>query len=485
MTEPTSSASSSASTLAVLSSQAGSDSPGTHLTPRQIVAELDKFIIGQDDAKRAIAIAIRNRWRRQQLSGAIREEVAPKNIIMAGPTGVGKTEIARRMAALVNAPFVKVEATKFTEVGYVGRDVESMIRDLLERAIKMEHEKQSRNWSAKAAEALEERILDYLLPRPASISVSVQPGTEENMSTAERYERTRSKLRQQLREGQLEDRPIEITVEEKAAPVNILSNVGFDQMDPGMQDMLEKMIPSKSVQRKMSVGEARKILHQQELDKLIDHEKMIEKALENTEQNGIVFLDEIDKVCGGEASGPDVSREGVQRDLLPIVEGSTINTRHGFIKTDHILFVAAGAFSRHKPSDLMPELQGRFPIRVKLSDLTKEDFRRILTEPQNSLTTQQTALMATEGITVEFTADGIEMMAEKAFEINDTQQNIGARRLYAVMEKVLEDLSFDAPDQQDKQICVDAAYVSEHLAGVTDDEDLSVFGFAAATVKKD
>ncbi len=456
-----------------------------NLTPREIVKELDKFIIGQDDAKRAIAIAIRNRWRRQQLDGPMRDEVAPKNIVMAGPTGVGKTEIARRMAGLVNAPFVKVEATKFTEVGYVGRDVESMIRDLLERAIKMEHEQQTQIWSAKAEEALEDRILDHLLPRPVSMSISAQPGTDEMESSEDRYERTRNKLREQLRAGALEERPIEINVEEKAAPMNILSNVGFDQMDPGMQDMIERMIPSRSVQRKMPVSEARKILYQQELDKLIDHEKMIEAAIANTEQNGLIFLDEIDKLCGGDSAGPDVSREGVQRDLLPIVEGSTVNTRHGFVKTDHILFVAAGAFSRHKPSDLMPELQGRFPIRVKLTDLNKEDFRRILTEPQNALTAQQTALMQTEGIALSFTDDGIEMMAEKAFEINESQQNIGARRLYAVMEKVLEDLSFEAPDQLGRKVVVDAEYVREHLAGATDDEDLNVFGFAAATAKRE
>lgn len=456
----------------------------SHLTPREIVAELDKFIIGQNDAKRAIAVAIRNRWRRQQLEGEIRDEVAPKNIIMAGPTGVGKTEIARRMASLVNAPFVKVEATKFTEVGYVGRDVESMIRDLLERAIKMEHEQQTKIWAEKAEEALEDRILDCLLPRPLSFSVTSGTDSEQGESSEDRYERSRKKMRDQLRAGMLEGREIEVNVEEKSGPVGILSNVGLDQLDPGMQDMLEKMIPSKSVQRKIPVSEARKILYQQELDNLIDHEKMTETAIQRTEQNGIVFLDEIDKLCGGDTSGPDVSREGVQRDMLPIVEGCTVNTKHGFVKSDHILFVAAGAFSRHKPSDLMPELQGRFPIRVKLHSLTQDDFRRILTEPKNALTTQQTALMATEGIDLAFGDDGIEMMAEKAFEINSSQQDIGARRLYAVLEKVLEDLSFDAPEMKKNKIMVDAEYVNEHLSGATDDEDLNIFGFAAAHAGK-
>ena len=452
------------------------------LTPKQIVAELDKHIIGQDDAKRAVAVAIRNRWRRQQLSGEIRDEVVPKNIVMSGPTGVGKTEIARRLAALVNAPFVKVEATKFTEVGYVGRDVESMVRDLLEQAIKMVHEEQTVVWSLKADEAVEDRILDFLLPQPLSVSVSAAADTEDAAQIQKRHERTREKLRDQLRAGGLEDRPIEITVEEKAGPINILSNVGMDQMDPGMQDMFERLIPSKSTQRKLSVGEARKIIHQQELDKLIDHDKMVETAIERTEQTGIVFLDEIDKLCGPDGgAGPDVSREGVQRDLLPLVEGCSVSTRHGVIRTDHILFVAAGAFSRHKPSDLMPELQGRFPIRVQLQDLTQEDFRRILTEPRSALTLQQVALLDTEGITIKFTEDGIAAMAEKAWQINRDQQNIGARRLYAIMEKVLEDISFEAPDCRQKKYTIDAEFVNQHLAKATSDEDLNIFGFAAAT----
>ncbi|MBN1764989.1 MAG: ATP-dependent protease ATPase subunit HslU [Sedimentisphaerales bacterium] len=454
-----------------------------HLTPTEIVRELDKYIIGQDDAKRAVAIAIRNRWRRQQLAPEIRDEVAPKNIIMVGPTGVGKTEIARRLSALVGAPFVKVEATKFTEIGYVGRDVESMVRDLLERAIQMVRAELAQLNNEKARKAAEDRILDYLLPAPVPGPVV---NTDEAAENQQRYERTREKLRHQLQDGALEDREIEIEVEEKAMPVNILSNVGFDQMEPDLQNFFDKIMPSRSARRKVTVADARKILLQQELDKLIDQDKMIQAAIKRTEQSGIVFLDEIDKVCGGESYGPDVSREGVQRDLLPMVEGTTVNSRHGMVKTDHILFIAAGAFSRNKPSDLMPELQGRFPIRVQLKDLDQEQFCRILTEPKNALTTQQIALLKTEGITLEFTDDAIRTMAEKAFEINRTQQNIGARRLYAVMEKVLEQISYDAPDKADKKYVINADYVNEHLSKATRDEDLNIFGFAAhKTLQKD
>ncbi|MBN2375585.1 MAG: ATP-dependent protease ATPase subunit HslU [Sedimentisphaerales bacterium] len=457
-----------------------------HLTPRQIVAELDKYIIGQDDAKRAVAIAIRNRWRRLNLDAEIAEEVAPKNIIMAGPTGVGKTEIARRLAALVGAPFVKVEATKFTEVGYVGRDVESMIRDLVERAIQMVHSEQAEVFETQADQATIERILDSLLPKPYSPpSSTIDTQQAESVQQGqERYERTRSKLREQLTAGGLEDRQIEITVEEKSASIPIFSNVGMDQMEPEMQNFLEKMLPSKTARRKVTVAEARGILYHQELDKLIDREKMIETAIERTEQAGIVFLDELDKICGGDSFGPDVSREGVQRDLLPMVEGTAVNTRHGMIHTDHILFIAAGAFSRNKPADLMPELQGRFPIRVKLKDLDQEQFRRILTEPKNSLTRQQQALMETEGVKIKFTDDGVVALAAKAFEINNAQQNIGARRLYAVMEKVLEQISFDAPDGEKKYI-INQDYVNEHLSRATDDEDLNIFGFAAGVIRKD
>ena len=347
-----------------------------HLTPSEIVAELDKFIIGQDDAKRAVAIAIRNRWRRQQLKPDIRDEVAPKNIIMVGPTGVGKTEIARRLAALVKAPFSKVEATKFTEVGYVGRDVESIVRDLLERAIQMVRAELSEHNMAKAEAASEEQLLDHLLPAP-NMETSVID-TEEAAQNQQRYERTRNKLREQLRAGKMEDRDIEISVEEKVMPVNVLSNVGLDQMEPEMQNFFDKIMPSRQARRRVTVREGRVIIRQQELDKLIDQDKMIETAIWRTEQSGIVFLDELDKVCGGDSYGPEVSREGVQRDLLPMVEGTTVNTRHGMVNTDHVLFIAAGAFSRNKPSDLMPELQGRFPIRVQLQDLNQEQFSRIL-----------------------------------------------------------------------------------------------------------
>ncbi|MCP4712351.1 MAG: ATP-dependent protease ATPase subunit HslU [Planctomycetes bacterium] len=448
-----------------------------HLTPREVVEQLDKYIIGQDDAKRAVAIAVRNRWRRLQLAPEIRDEVAPKNIIMVGPTGVGKTEIARRLAALVGAPFSKVEATKFTEVGYVGRDVESIVRDLVERAIQMVHQEESARFTQVAAEEAEERILDCLLPHPVA---GPTIDTQQIQDAEDRHQRTRQKLREQLSAGALEDKQIEISVEEKAASIPIFSNVGMDQMEPEMQNFLDKMMPTKTARRRLSVREARLLLQQQELDKLIDHDKMIETAIKRTEQSGIVFLDELDKICGGESFGPDVSREGVQRDLLPMVEGTAVNTRHGMVQTDHILFVAAGAFSRNKPGDLMPELQGRFPIRVKLKDLDEEQFVRILTEPRNALTKQQVELMATENIKLKFTDDGIKAMAQKAFKINKEQQNIGARRLYAVMEKVLEEISFVAPDGAKKYV-IDADYVNEHLGKGTDDEDLNIFGFAAGT----
>ncbi|MFC1782858.1 ATP-dependent protease ATPase subunit HslU [Planctomycetota bacterium] len=448
-----------------------------HLTPRQVVAELDKYIIGQDDAKRAVAIAVRNRWRRLQLEPEIREEVAPKNIIMVGPTGVGKTEIARRLAALVGAPFINVEGTKFTEIGYVGRDVESMVRDLLERSLQMVHHEESARFAEMAAQSAEERILDCLLPAPAS---GPTIDTQQIQETQERHERTRQKLREQLQAGALEERQIEISVEEKAASIPIFSNVGLDQMEPEMQNFLDRMMPTKMNRRRMTVQQARQILRQQELDNLIDHDKMIETAIKRTEEAGIVFLDELDKITGGESFGPDVSREGVQRDLLPMVEGSTINTRHGMVQTDHILFIAAGAFSRNRPSDLMPELQGRFPIRVKLKDLDQHQFVRILTEPRNALTKQQVELLKTEGIKLKFTDDGIKAMAAKAFQINKEQQNIGARRLYAVMEKVLEEISFEAPDGAKKYL-INADYVNEHLGKATEDEDLNIFGFAAGT----
>ncbi len=442
------------------------------LTPRQIVAALDKYIIGQADAKRAIAIAIRNRWRRLQLPEAMREEVGPKNILMMGPTGVGKTEIARRMASLVNAPFIKVEATKFTEVGYVGRDVDSMIRDLLELAMNMVEEEQTEVVREKAEQLVEERLLDELLPK-----ASEAEGEETDAEADARRQRTRDKLRAQLRDGQLEDRMIELRVEQKMAPMGMFATtLGPDQIGPEIQDLMDRLMPSQPKDRKVSIREARRILFQQESEKLIDREKVKAMAIERTQNSGIVFIDEMDKLCGGrQSSGPDVSRQGVQRDLLPIIEGSTVNTRHGPVKTDHILFVAAGAFHTAKPSDLMPELQGRLPIRVGLDDLTKDDFRRILTEPENALTRQQIALMATEGVQIRFTEDAIEALASTAAQVNQTTENIGARRLHTIMEKVMESISFDAPEISGKSITIDAAYVRDRLADIVKDEDLSKF----------
>ncbi|MBI9016378.1 MAG: ATP-dependent protease ATPase subunit HslU [Phycisphaerae bacterium] len=453
-----------------------------HLTPTEVVFELDKYIIGQDDAKRAVAIAIRNRWRRQQLSADMRNEVAPKNIIMAGPTGVGKTEIARRLAGLVGAPFIKIEATKFTEIGYVGRDVESMVRDLVARSGQLVRDEMAAEHSRVAMDHSEQRILDILLPSPIPNPNATE---EERAETIERHNRTLEKLRGKLQNGSMEDKEIEIAVQEKGASVGILSNVGMDQMGPEMEGIFDKLMPSRTKLRRLKIGDARNIIYQQELDKLIDQDKMAELAIERAEQSGIIFLDEIDKLCPGDSiSGGDVSREGVQRDLLPLVEGCSVNTRQGMIKTDHILFIAAGAFSKNKPSDMMPELQGRFPIRVKLKDLNEEEFCRILTEPKNSLTSQQVALLKTEGVNIKFTDEGVKAMAKKAFEMNTEQQNIGARRLYAVMEKVLEQVSFDAPDKADKKYVIDADFVEKHLSNVSEDEDLNVFGFASAIKDK-
>jgi ATP-dependent HslUV protease ATP-binding subunit HslU len=438
-----------------------------HLTPRQIVSELDKYIIGQGDAKRAVAVAIRNRWRRQQLPEALRQDVSPKNIIMIGPTGVGKTEIARRLAGLTAAPFIKVEATKFTEVGYHGRDVDSIIRDLLDSAIQLVRDEMTGAVQEEAANHVEDRLIDLLLPGERS-------GSFDDEETKAKRTRVRDKLRDQLRAGDLEDRQVEIQVEQRAT-VGVLGPVGME-MDVEFQSMLEKMMPSKRETRRLSVREARKVILGQESEKLVDRDKIHEQAIGRVEQSGIVFLDEIDKICGTEAKhGPDVSRQGVQRDLLPIVEGSTVITKYGPVKTDHILFIAAGAFHSSKPSDLMPELQGRFPIRVELSDLTKEDFVRILHEPQHSLTKQQVELLATEGVTIEFKEDAIEVMAELAFDLNRRTQNIGARRLYTIIERVVETISFDAPDLKEKKIAIDAAYVRERLSGVVKDEDLSQF----------
>jgi ATP-dependent HslUV protease ATP-binding subunit HslU len=438
------------------------------LTPKQIVAELDKYIVGQNDAKRAVAVAIRNRWRRRQLSEDMRDDVAPRNILMMGPTGVGKTEIARRLATLTGAPFIKVEATKFTEVGYHGRDVESMIRDLLDSSVSLVRDEMTEQVKEAAQKHVEERLLDNLLPGDVSVS-SLDPEAEA------RHQRTRDKLREQLRAGELEDRQIELTVEERATAIGVLGSAGME-MDVELQSMFEKMLPVKRQTRRLSVHEARKVILAEEADKLIDKGKIQATAIERVEQSGIVFLDEIDKVAGTDkTNGPDVSRQGVQRDLLPIVEGSTVITKYGPVKTDHILFIAAGAFHSSKPSDLMPELQGRFPIRVELQDLSKEDFKRILQEPRNALTRQQAALLKTEGMEVSFAEDSIDAMAQIAYDVNRRTQNIGARRLYTILEKVFEEISFDAPDRAEKKITITADYVQERLAEIVKDEDLSRF----------
>jgi ATP-dependent HslUV protease ATP-binding subunit HslU len=439
------------------------------LTPRQIVEELDRYIVGQNAAKKAVAVAIRNRWRRQQLGPDLRKDVTPKNIIMIGPTGVGKTEIARRLAQLVGAPFLKIEATKYTEVGYHGRDVESMIRDLTEIGIGMVRQEQRKFVETQAKERVTERLLDLLLPKSGTWD-------PENVEENERRQRTRDKMKARLEAGELEDRDVELNVEQKAVPVQIFSNLGMEQMDVDFQSMFERIMPKQNQQRQIPLREARRLLLEQEAEALIDRQVVTEKAVELVENQGMIFLDELDKICGPASShGPDVSRQGVQRDLLPVVEGTTVNTRYGPVRTDHILFIAAGAFHLSKPSDLMPELQGRFPIRVELTDLNREDFLRILTEPKHSLTKQYAGLLATEGLTLEFSQDGIEAVADIAYEVNRTLQNIGARRLHTILERVVEDVSFEGPDLTEKRIVIDGPYVRKRLTEILQKEDLSKF----------
>jgi ATP-dependent HslUV protease ATP-binding subunit HslU len=441
-------------------------------SPREIVSELDRFIVGQNDAKRAVAIAIRNRWRRQQLEGEMRDEVAPKNILMIGPTGVGKTEIARRLATLTGAPFIKVEATKYTEVGYYGRDVESMVRELVENAIGLVREGELKRVEPEAKRRVDERLLDLLAPQPTSFDVGV-----DTANSPERYERTREKMRAMLLGGEMENRMVEIAIEQKAHAMMIPGmGPGGDSAEFDFQGMIEKIMPKNVSRRQMTVAEARRVLLEQETEAMINAEKVNAQAIELAENVGIIFVDEMDKVVATEGGrGADVSRQGVQRDLLPIVEGTVVNTRYGYVRTDHVLFIAAGAFHKSKPSDLMPELQGRFPIRVELKDLTKDDFVRILTEPKSSLTKQYTALLKTEGVDVDFTPDAVDALASYSFEVNQRTQNIGARRLYTILERLLEELSFEAPDMQMGRVEINAAYVKDRLDEVTKDEDLSKF----------
>jgi ATP-dependent HslUV protease ATP-binding subunit HslU len=444
------------------------------LTPRQITAELDRDIVGQAEAKKAVAVALRNRWRRRQLPDELRAQVTPKNIMLIGPTGVGKTEIARRLAILVGAPFVKTEATKYTEVGYYGRDVESLIRDLVEAAILLVRASERERVQEQAEARVEDRLLDLLLPGPAA---GGRPGFEfASAEETERRQRTREKMRHRLAAGDMEESEVEVTVPGRsAAPVSILGGANLEQMEMDIQGMIEKMMPRPPQSRRLKVRDARPVLLHQEMDAMIDPEKTHQAALALTEESGIVFIDELDKIAGDEGAvrGPDVSRQGVQRDLLPIVEGTTVNTKYGPVKTDHILFVAAGAFHRSKPSDLMPELQGRFPIRVEMHDLTRDDFARILREPRASLLRQYEALLATEGLALEFTPDAVEAMADLAHQVNRSTQNIGARRLHTILERVLEEISFDAPDRAERRVVVDAALVRERLEALSRDEDLS------------
>ena len=454
-------------------------------TPRQIVEELDKYIVGQKDAKRAVAIALRNRWRSRRLEASMQDEVIPKNILMIGSTGVGKTEIARRLAKLVKAPFIKVEATKFTEVGYVGRDVESIVRDLAETAVRMVRQERMEKVQERAAELAEERILDVFVPQPKKSQNPLGKlfgGSDDEEKESEegkepKYAAGREWVRKRLLKGELEKEVIEIEIEDSGKPmVGMFAGSSLESMGDNLQDMMANLMPKKQKKRKVSVAAARKLFQQEEAAKLVDMEEVKDAAIRAAEKSGIVFLDEIDKVAvKGQGSGPDVSREGVQRDILPIVEGSTVMTKYGPIKTDHILFIAAGAFHTAKPSDLIPELQGRFPIRVELKSLQKEDFQRILTEPQNALLKQYKALLATEGIALDFADDAIERLAQLACDVNAQTENIGARRLHTILEKLLEDLSFDAPEMEEKEVRVDAAYVDKKLKDIAVNRDLSQF----------
>ncbi len=443
-----------------------------YMTPAEIVSALDSYIIGQKRAKKMVAIALRNRWRRQQVKGEMKEEIIPKNIIMIGPTGVGKTEIARRLARLDKAPFIKVEASKFTEVGYVGRDVESIIRDLVKLSVRMVREEQERELRPQARRMAEERLLDLLVPMPARPVAG-----QEGPSPVERdsYLNTREKMRELLHQGRLDERDIEVVVEERSAPmVEIFSSMGMEEMDINFKDMLGNLMPKKSKRVRMKVKDALEMFEKEEAQQLVDMNKVTKEAIHRVEQSGMVFIDEIDKVAGRESgTGPDVSREGVQRDLLPLVEGTTVNTKYGPVRTDHILFIAAGAFHVAKPSDLIPELQGRFPIRIELDSLSTKDFVRILTEPRNALIKQYKALMATEGVDLEFTPEAIEEIASIAAEVNQRTENIGARRLYTVMEKLLEDLSFEASNMSGQKVTIDVDYVHEKLSDVAQDMDLS------------
>ncbi len=437
------------------------------MTPREIVHELDQHIIGQAKAKKAVAIALRNRWRRMQLNEDLRAEVTPKNILMIGPTGVGKTEIARRLAKLANAPFIKVEATKFTEVGYVGKEVETIIRDLVDVSIKMTREQQTKKFKHRAEEAAEERILDVLLPPAKDQYGEVQ--RDENSST-------RQSFRKKLREGQLDDKEIDIDLAQAQPNIEIMAPPGMEEMTNQLQGMFQNMGGDKRTKRKLKIKEAFKLLTEEEAGKLVNPEELKEQAIFAVEQNGIVFIDEIDKICKrGEASGPDVSREGVQRDLLPLIEGSTVNTKHGMVKTDHMLFIASGAFQMSKPSDMIPELQGRLPISVELEALTADDFKRILTEPHASLTEQQRELLKTEQVAIEFSDDAIERIAKAAWQVNEKTENIGARRLHTVMERLMEEISYDASEKAGSSLVIDAAYVEKHLGALVEDEDLSRF----------